>query len=483
MRQVRIEADFEAWRDAARSLLAANVRPEQVTFVEGGLENALLPNLLGDAAIDSPASSAARVPRDFLTLAQIVACHTEADRWDVLYRALWRLTHDEPNLLRIAVDDDVRRLQEMEKQVRFDGHKMKAFVRFRRLVEADGGECYIAYHRSAYRVLKATAPFFVRRFGVMRWSVLTQFDSAHWDGKELTFGPGVDRCAAPTDDALEEMWRIYYASTFNPNRIKLSAMRKEMPRKYWSTMPETQLIPDLLADAPRRAKEMVARHSDRLEGARAYFPTGATITLQQLRDAAQTCRGCDLCDIATQTVFGEGPVDARIVFVGEQPGDQEDLSGRPFVGPAGQVFDQTLAGIGLPRDQVYVTNAVKHFRFEMRGKKRIHQRASARQIDACRPWVEQELTIIKPPVLVLLGSTAAQSLIGRHFKITRDRGRPFQSDWSPWTIATFHPSALLRIPDDQRRAEAQRQFEADLRRAAEEVRRIPVAASAARVLP
>jgi DNA polymerase len=317
----------------------------------------------------------------------------------------------------------------------------------------------------------------------MRWSILTQFDSAHWDGKELTFGPGVDRSAAPTDDALEEMWRTYYASIFNPNRIKLNAMRKEMPRKYWSTMPETQLIPDLLADAPRRSKEMVGRHSDRLEGARAYFPTGTTITLPQLRDAAQSCRGCDLCDIATQTVFGEGPADARIAFVGEQPGDQEDLSGRPFVGPAGQVFDETLAAIGLARDQVYVTNAVKHFRFEMRGKRRIHQRAGARQIDACRPWVEQELTIIRPPVLVLLGSTAAQSLIGRHFKITRDRGRPFESNWSPWTIATFHPSALLRIPDEQMRAEAQRQFEADLRLAADQVKRFPVPAAAAPVLP
>jgi DNA polymerase len=199
-----------------------------------------------------------------------------------------------------------------------------------------------------------------------------------------------------------------------------------------------------------------------------------------LRDAARDCRGCDLCEIATQCVFGEGPPDARVVFVGEQPGDQEDLTGRPFVGPSGQVFDEALAAVGMNRTDVYVTNAVKHFRFEMRGKKRIHQRASARQIDACRPWVEQELKLINPPVLVLLGSTAAQSLIGRHFKITRDRGKFFPSSWSASTIATFHPSALLRIPDDTMRAEAQQHFVSDLHQVAEQLQRIsPLATSRA----
>jgi DNA polymerase len=230
-------------------------------------------------------------------------------------------------------------------------------------------------------------------------------------------------------------------------------------------MPETELIPGLIAKAPRRAREMVARHSGRFDGAGQYLP--ANISLPQLCEAAAGCRGCDLCERATQTVFGEGPADARIAFVGEQPGDQEDLAGRPFVGPAGQVFDDALAAVGIERSGAYVTNAVKHFKFEERGHRRIHAKPSSRQVAACLPWVQAELKLIRPPVLVLLGSTAAQALVGRQFKITRDRGRPFETAWSKFTIATFHPSALLRIPDETYRAEAHAQFISDLRQAAE----------------
>ena len=438
-------------------------------FVPHGLENALLPNLVETAAIE-PGSSLLRVPREFMSLAQKVACHTDPSNFSTLYRVLYRLTHGEPHLLRIAVDDDVHAVLMMEKQVRFDSHKMKAFVRFRMTKDEQGGEHYIAYHRSEHRVLKMTAPFFTRRFGIMKWSILTQFDTAFWDGQQLTFGPGVTRDAAPKDDELEELWRTYYANIFNPARIKLKAMHKEMPRRYWSTMPETQLIPELLADAPRRAAAMVEQHSERFAGAAAFLPQ--TIALPQLREAARTCRGCDLCEVATQTVFGEGPADASIAFVGEQPGDSEDRAGRPFVGPAGQVFVEGLAAVGLSRDDVYVSNAVKHFSFELRGKKRIHAKPNARQIQACRPWIEAELRIVKPQVLVLLGSTAAQSLIGRQFKITRDRGKPFKSQWSPWTIATFHPSALLRIPEEAMRLQARADFVADLRLAAERLREL-----------
>lgn len=471
MRQVKIEPDFESWRDAARALLVANVPPEQAIFVEAGLDHATLPNLFQPTAIiDVPTDDkrAPRVPADFLPLAKSVACHADPTHWSTLYRVLYRLTHGEPNLLHITVDDDIRALHAFEKQVRFDSHKMKAFVRFRLVTEPDGTERYIAYHRSEHRVLKTTAKFFVRRFGSMNWSILTQFDSAHWDGKELTYTPGVTRDAAPEGDALEELWRTYYASIFNPARIKLKAMHKEMPRRYWATMPETELIPQLLHEAPARAKKMIRNRSDQDAGAAAYLPT--TLTLPQLREAARTCRGCDLCHHATQTVFGEGPGNAKIVFVGEQPGDQEDRTGRPFVGPAGEVFDNALREVGIDRAEVYVTNAVKHFKFEERGTRRIHSKPNAREMAACKPWVEAELKLIKPPMLVLLGSTAAQSLIGKHFRITRDRGTVFPSNWSPWTLATYHPSALLRMPDEQTRAQAQAQFHADLALAAKELR-------------
>ena len=250
-------------------------------------------------------------------------------------------------------------------------------------------------------------------------------------------------------------------------------MHKEMPRRYWSTMPETQLIPELLAEAPRRAQQMVATHTQAFAGARAFFPN--TITLPQLRDAARTCRGCDLYCNATQTVFGEGPGDAQCALVAEQPGDNEDLAGRPFVGPAGEVLDDVLREVGLDRRRLYISGAVKHFKFELRGKRRIHARPNARQIQACRPWIEAELGLVKPSVLVLMGSTAAQSLLGAHVRVTRDRGRPFESRWSPWTLVTFHPSALLRIPDEDQRAQARGQFAADLRLAAERLARLPPA--------
>ncbi|HYO11056.1 MAG TPA: UdgX family uracil-DNA binding protein [Tepidisphaeraceae bacterium] len=472
MRQVRLEPDFASWRDAARELLCADIPPDRVVFVPHGLEHALLPNFLESIDVQ-PRSTPLRVPREFVKVAEAVACHTDEGNWATMYRVLWRLTHGEPHLLRVTIDDDVRALLAMEKQVRFDAHKMKAFVRFR-LARGGGpapgeeraaGEHYIAYHRSEHRVLKMTAPFFVRRFGVMRWSILTPFDSAFWDGEKLTFGPGVSRDAAPKDDELEALWRTYYASIFNPARVKLKAMHKEMPRRYWSTMPETQLIPELLLQAPRRAREMVAAHTDRVAGARAFFP--ATITLPQLREAAMSCRGCDLYCNATQTVFGEGPADAHAALVAEQPGDNEDLAGRPFVGPAGEVLNAALREVGLDRSQLYISGAVKHFKFEQRGTRRIHAKPNARQVQACRPWIEAELRLVRPRVLVLLGATAAQSLIGRHFKLTRDRGQPFESEWSPWTIATFHPSALLRIPDPALRARAQSQFVSDLRQAAD----------------
>jgi probable DNA metabolism protein len=470
MKDVRVEPEFESWRDAARELLRAGVRPEDVLFVEAGLDNALLPNVSDSMSIASESGTTPRVPREFIELAEAVACHTASDHWQILYRALWRLTHGEPNLLKVETDDDVRRLRVMEKQVRFDAHKMKAFVRFREVKEDDGRQCFVAWHRSEHRVLKRTAPFFVRRFGAMRWSILTQFDSAHWDGHGLTFGPGMPRDAAPPEDEMESLWRTYYASIFNPARIKLRAMHKEMPRRYWATMPETQLIPQLLAEAPKRAKEMLGRNGGAFDGAAAYLPT--TISLPTLREAVQTCRGCDICERATQAVFGEGPADARVVFVGEQPGDQEDLQGRPFVGPAGQVFDRALAQVGIDRSQVYITNAVKHFKFEPRGQRRIHSKPNAREMAACLPWLESELTLIKPAMLVLLGSTAAQSLIGRHFRITRDRGRAMESRWAAWTIATYHPSALLRIPDQAMKAQAEAEFVADLRQVAQELERI-----------
>jgi uracil-DNA glycosylase len=190
----------------------------------------------------------------------------------------------------------------------------------------------------------------------------------------------------------------------------------------------------------------------------------AKITLPALQEASKSCRGCDLYKCATQTVFGEGPRQARVMFVGEQPGDQEDLAGKPFVGPSGAMLDKTLDKVGIDRSEVYVTNAVKHFKFEQRGKRRIHSKPSARQVAACKPWLKAELEVVRPDVIVALGATAAQAMLGSAFKVTQERGRPLRdTTWGPCVIATVHPSSLLRAPDEAARREAIAAFEKDLR--------------------
>jgi DNA polymerase len=197
-------------------------------------------------------------------------------------------------------------------------------------------------------------------------------------------------------------------------------------------------------------------------------------TLPKLWEAAQGCTACDLYKKATQAVLGLGPRQAAAFFIGEQPGDQEDLAGKPFVGPAGQVLNEALLAAGIPRDEVYVTNAVKHFKWEPRGKKRIHSKPALGEVKACRPWLETELAIVKPQVIVCLGATAAQSLMGPAFRITRDHGLFFPAEWAPWLTATLHPSAILRMPDREKREEARAQLLDDLRKVAAKLAAVAV---------
>lgn len=443
---------FEEWRGIARRLLRGRVRPDDVCFHEQSAQGSLFDAtederpIATDAVADS--TTAIPVPSKFLELARVVACHREADRFQLLYRLLWRLTTTDARLLEVHTDDDVYQARRMEKGVRRDVHKMHAFVRFRKVISEEG-EQFIAWHRPDHRIVRLAAPFFARRFPAMNWAILTPDESVAWDQVELVYGPGCSQQDAPEPDDLEDLWRTYYGAIFNPARIKIKAMIREMPVRHWGTLPETEIIEDLLADAPRRVAEMIARQEGHARSAADHLPT--EVTWESLREAAASCRGCDLYRDATQTVFGEGPRGARIVLVGEQPGDSEDIAGHPFVGPAGEVLDQALAEAGLQRDEIYVTNAVKHFKFERTETRRLHQKPSAREASACRPWIEAELKLLKPDVLVCLGATAAQSLIAPGFSITRQCGEFVPSDWCASTIATYHPSAILRSPTPEQR--------------------------------
>jgi DNA polymerase len=187
-------------------------------------------------------------------------------------------------------------------------------------------------------------------------------------------------------------------------------------------------------------------------------------TLPKLRVASAGCTACDLYQLGTQTVFGAGAAHARVMFVGEQPGDKEDLAGKPFVGPAGRILDAALAAAGIERREVYVTNAVKHFKWEPRGKRRIHKKPNQLEILACRPWLEAEVAVVNPEVIVCLGATAAQSLLGRGFRVTQRRGEPIPHQLAPFVVATVHPSSILRAPDDESRHDEMAKFIDDLKK-------------------
>lgn len=423
--------DFTSWRDAARQLLASHIPPAEVAWGAGLFQSSVREN--SDASVS--------VPKEFLALAQTVALHRDARRWGLLYAILYRLTHGERSLLKIDIDDDVRELRLMEKAVRRDIHKMKAFVRFRR-VDGSDPEHFVAWHRPDHLIVEAVAPWFRDRFGSMRWSILTPDRSAHWDLRTLTYSPGVLRSEAPQEDALEDLWRDYYSSIFNPARVKVKAMRAEMPVRYWATLPEAQAIPELLAKADLRVIEMAKNQK---ASAAPWVP--ATRELAQLRAAAPACKGCDLYQHATQVVFGEGPRDSKVVMVGEQPGDEEDQKGHPFIGPSGRLLSKAMHEAGLDREKIYVTNAVKHFKFIERGKRRIHAKPTGIEISACKPWLEAELASIEPELVVCLGATAGQALMGREFRITAERGKFFPHRWAKELVATVHPSAILRMPD------------------------------------
>lgn len=437
MRAVEIAPTFEAWQAAARGLLRDGVPPDQVTWSDTSAPQRALGPVAAPPAAGGPV---ARVPRAFVDLAREVACHRDEARWRLLYAVLWRLVHGERALLAVEVDPEVAALLRMRQQVRHDTHKMTAFVRFRR-VEHEDGERYVAWHRPDHRVLPLAAPFFAERFASMRWSILTPDAAAHWDGERLHYGPGAPRTEAPAEDELEALWREYYAAVFNPARLNLAAMRREMPARHWPTLPETAAIPRLLREAPGRVAAMVEPPA---RGARPWVPAGGA--LEALRAAAPRCQGCDLYRHASQVVFGAGAASARVVLVGEQPGDVEDRRGMPFVGPAGEVLDRALADAGLPREQLYVTNAVKHFKFIERGPRRIHQTPRQSEVTACLPWLEAELDAIKPAVVVCLGATAARALLGGEFRLLRQRGQVFATRWGR-TLATLHPSAVLRGAD------------------------------------
>ena len=479
MRTVVITEGLAEWREKARALHAAAVPPAEVLWEEVAADS-----LFGEEPADLiPQKKIPRITKEFLKLAHTVAHHASADRWGLLYEALFRLSWgEELHLLSLPNDATMARLFKMRKEIGRDIHKMHAFVRFKKVGEnsESGREQFVAWFEPDHHIMPLTAGFFRKRFAGMDWSIFTPTGSAHWDGEKIELAPGVESMTPPDDVELEDLWRSYYKSIFNPARIKVKAMQAEMPKKYWKNLPEAGLIEELIAEGSDRvsgmmetqerpAKEIknsyLGKLSEMTEAAEKPSTTTGLIgqNIESLRKAASCCKECPLYEKATGTVFGEGPTDARIVIIGEQPGDREDLTGKPFVGPAGQLLDRLLIDAGIKREEAYLTNAVKHFKWKQQGKRRLHQSPSVPEMKACRPWVMAELDAIKPDVLILLGATAAKSLIGPGFKITEERGVVNRPDLAPKVIATVHPSYLLRIQDPNTQEEEYRKALQDLR--------------------
>ena len=470
--------DLDGFRRAARALIAQHVPPEQISWhstdacTQDLFATADMPYAANTAktAITAPNHAAfvhapaLSVPPEFLELCKVVILHSDKNRFGLLYRILWRLGR-ESGLRHDPLDADMLKAQHMAQAVRRDMHKMKAFVRFRTVQDdifknkPEDGLLHVAWFEPEHHIVEAVAPFFARRFTQMRWAILTPECSAEWDGAQLHLGPGGQKSDAPPADAGEQLWLTYYQNIFNPARLKFKMMQKEMPRKYWRNLPEADFISSLANSAQERSMRMVdepatftLRRTPAMVATRVAYAADdkPVTTLAEIKSATDHCRQCPIGEYATQSVCGEGPHKARLMLVGEQPGDQEDLRGHPFVGPSGQLLDRALAQLCIDRRKVFVTNAVKHFKYEIRGIRRIHKTPSQSEALACLHWLDKEISLVEPEVLVALGGTAARSLMGRPVPVLANRGQILQREDGRKVLITLHPSALLRMPDEER---------------------------------
>ena len=461
-----------AWRREARALAAAGVHAEDVLWRVGETGGDLFAG--GTAPQGTPREI--RVSKAALDTIESALCHSDPERFARAYATVLRLS---AGAVRWGdrSDEAIGRIMRAAKAVGRDIHKMHAFVRFRELPPQGPRRAFAAWFEPEHPIVEAATPFFAKRFGDMDWVIATPSVTARFLDGKLTFAES-DAGPRPPEDATEDLWRTYYASIFNPARLMVRAMCSEMPKKYWKNLPEAELIPHLIQDAPRRLAEMRAampteppRRRTEVARAMAARPeaTPAPGSLDALRAMAGRCTRCPLHGPATQTVFGEGPADAPLMIVGEQPGDREDLAGRPFVGPAGQIFDTEAEAAGLDRQRLYVTNAVKHFKFTPRGKRRIHQRPDAGEVQACRWWLDLERRLVKPTLIVAMGATAAAALTGSGRDLLKRRGTFERAEDGTPVLITLHPSAILRIPDPAAAEAARASLRADLRCAARRV--------------
>jgi uracil-DNA glycosylase len=437
-----VSLTFSTWRRAARPLLLASSEP-------GPLDWAALidarPTPDTDARVDGKPE--VRLPREVMRLLDSMASFRHPGRWELMFRLAWRIHHRNPRLLEDAADPDVAQALSMDRAVRRDVHKMHAFVRFRERPDDAEIAGYFAWFEPRHHILRRGSEFFVQRFPNMRWTIATPDGAAIWNREQLSF---IDAPQANTaiKDSSDDLWRTYYRSICNVARINPAAMQREMPKHYWRNLPEASEIGCLVREGAARLASHQSPSTDSGSALEAAARRSLIVHIPP-DDDIQSCRRCDLWKHATQAVSGRGPAGAKIMLVGEQPGDQEDLVGEPFVGPAGKLLDEALEAAGIHRDTVYITNAVKHFKWEPRGKRRLHKRPDMREIEACGFWLSAEISRIQPGTIVALGASALRALTGRTLSIDSTRRTSLMHPGGANLVATYHPSAILRAQGER----------------------------------
>lgn len=462
-RVVRLAQSFDEWRAAARELIARGVPPADVAWQSQAGDGDLFSSTPDATDTSAPPL---RLPRPLVELLESAACFNVHDRWAFLYQVLWRWQQGQHDVMSPA-DTDGARLHAMAKAVRREEHDMHAYVRFRERSEAEGAPRFVAWFEPVHEVLPQVARHFARRMGSTSWMIATPTASMLWDGQTLHAGPALLRGAAEIDDAGEALWLTYYRSIFNPARVNADLLHSHIPSRFWKNLPEGAIVPAMLSGAANGERRTGQTATVGQRSGAAMIPISAE-RAQPARDAPTTldqCRRCELWQHATQAVPGVGPQTARIMLVGEQPGDQEDLAGLPFVGPAGALLEQALREAGMARDSLYLTNAVKHFKWEPRGKRRLHKTPAQREILACHGWLEEEIERVQPQVIVALGSTALKSIMqDGAASMTPLLGTPAQHD-GRWVVSVYHPAYVLRAPDEASRRQAYRVIVEGLRQA------------------
>lgn len=449
--------EFAQWRDVARLLLSANIGPEEMEWRVGRHFEPL-------AWPDSPAAITLRLSRQLVELLRTLSCFRHDGRWDLMYRLAWR-SLQKPRLLEDAADPDVHRATLMASAVHREVHKMHAFVRFREMSDEHGDKKYYAWFEPTHEVLRLGVPFFCKRFPNMDWMIATPDGTALWQDGELQYVETPDRSTLPKADAHEGLWRTYYRNICNVSRINPPAMRREMPQRYWRNLPESVEIQTLMRDGQASFSQRQREAMD-IELTKARAMQRALADLPDYSGGPEACRRCDIWRHATQAVLGQGPASASIMLVGEQPGDEEDLRGKPFVGPAGRVLDEALRTAGLERSELYVTNAVKHFKWQPRGKRRLHKRPDASEVAACNHWLNTEVSQVKPRIIVALGASALRAVAGLTDSIESARQLQIPHASGAQIVCTYHPSAILRA-DPANADQLRSHLIGDLRRARE----------------